>query len=301
MYEAGRKTLLSNKIEILTKRNEIEIRKVNPPGSRDYDTSKIPPVGDGSVQNGGNTNTPTQAVQVLYSLVDQASMQSTNSLINTLFGILASSRLREFRMRMFPNFLEFAKNVDIGDWRSAESRGISVYKDIDFYKALYEGGVISKQKYEEYANELLNRLPESIEIREDRCILVYKNRTVYIDAALSIAGRLFFGVDDEMWKKVEPLFITAIENGLDMSEDDIRSYIQLLNRIQTKPIEAAKEMIGRLSIEDEIRKIGDILMMTTDEEMIARRLTNYVLDIVEKISRKEELDRNVRLLKEIIA
>jgi pseudouridine-5'-phosphate glycosidase len=74
-----------------------------------------------------------------------------------------------------------------------------------------------------------------------------------------------------------------------------------LNKIQTQPIETAKEMISRLSIEDEIRKIGDILMMTSDEEMIAKRLTNYVLENVDKISRKEELDRNVRLLKELIA
>jgi hypothetical protein len=95
--------------------------------------------------------------------------------------------------------------------------------------------------------------------------------------------------------------LAAIGYGLDINEDDVRAYIQLLNKIQTKPIETAKEMINRLSIEDEIRKIGDILMMTSDEEMIARRLTNYVLDIVEKISRKEELDRNVRLLKELIA
>jgi hypothetical protein len=42
-------------------------------------------------------------------------------------------------------------------------------------------------------------------------------------------------------------------------------------------------------------------MMTSDEEMIAKRLTNYVLENVDKISRKEELDRNVRLLKELIA
>jgi len=225
-------------------------------------------------------------------------MQSVN---NTLFEILSVSKLREFRMRMFPNFLEFAKNVDIGDWKSAESKGISISRDIDFYKVLYEGGVITKQEFEEYANELLNRLPDAVEIKGDRYILAYKNRTVYVDTALSIAGKFFFGVDDDMWKKVEPLFITAIDNGLDISEDDIRAYIQLLRKIQTQPIETAKEMISRLSIEEEIRKIGDILMMTSDEEMIARRLTNYVLDIVEKISRKEELDRNVRLLKELIA
>jgi hypothetical protein len=41
--------------------------------------------------------------------------------------------------------------------------------------------------------------------------------------------------------------------------------------------------------------------MTSDEEILAKKLTNYVLENVEKISRKEELDRNVRLLKELIA
>jgi hypothetical protein len=224
-------------------------------------------------------------------------MKTTN---NTLFEILSVSKLREFRMKMFPNFLEFAKNVDIGDWKSAESKGISISRDLDFYKVLYEGGVITKQEFEEYTNELLNRLPDAVEIKGDKYILAYKNRTVYIDTALSIAGKFFFGVDDELWKKAESLFINAIDNGLDINEDDIRAYIQLLNKIQTQPIETAKEMISRLSIEEEIRKIGDILMMTSDEEMIARRLTNYVLEIVEKISRKEELDRNVRLLKELI-
>jgi hypothetical protein len=49
MYEAGRKILLFSKIRILTNRNEIEIRKVNPAGSGDHDTSKFPPVGVGSV------------------------------------------------------------------------------------------------------------------------------------------------------------------------------------------------------------------------------------------------------------
>jgi hypothetical protein len=40
VYEAGRKTLLSKKIEILTKRNGIKIRKVNPADSINHDTSK---------------------------------------------------------------------------------------------------------------------------------------------------------------------------------------------------------------------------------------------------------------------
>jgi|GEM_PF-3807889 len=221
-------------------------------------------------------------------------------IINTLFGILSASILKDVRMRMFPNFLEFAKNVDVGDWRSAESKGISVSRELDFYKVLYEGGVITKQEFEEYANELLNRLPDAIEIREDRYILAYKNRTVYVDTALSIAGKFFFGVDDELWKKVEPLFLAAIENDLDINEDDIRAYIQLLNKIQTEPIKTSREMINKLSIEEEISRIGDILMMTSDEEILAKKLTNYVLEIVEKISRKEGLDRNVRLLKELI-
>jgi hypothetical protein len=225
-------------------------------------------------------------------------MQSTN---NTLFEILSVSKLKEVRMRMFPNFLEFAKNVDVGDWRSAESKEISISRDFDFYKVLYEGGVITKQEFEEYAKELLNRLPDAVEIRGDRYILAYKNRTVYVDTALSIAGKFFFGVDDELWKKVEPLFLAAIGYGLDINEDDIRAYIQMLDRIQTEPIKVGKEMISGLSIEDEIRKVGNILMMTSDEEMIARRLTNYMLDIVGKISKKEKLDRNVRLLKELIA
>jgi hypothetical protein len=224
-------------------------------------------------------------------------MKTTN---NTLFEILFALRFREFCSIKFPNFLEFAKNVDVGDWRSVESKGI-ISRDFDFYKVLYEGGVITKQEFEEYTHEMLDRQPAAVEIKGDRYLLAYKNRTVYADTALSIAGKFFFGVDDELWKKVEPLFLATIGYGLDINEDDVRAYIQLLNKIQTQPIETAKEMINRLSIEDEIRKIGDILMMTSDEEMIARRLTNYVLDIVEKISRKEELDRNVRLLKELIA
>jgi hypothetical protein len=34
--------------------------------------------------------------------------------------------------------------------------------------------------------------------------------------------------------------------------------------------------------------------------MIAKRLTNYVLDIVDRIVRKENIDRDVELLKELI-
>jgi hypothetical protein len=223
------------------------------------------------------------------------------SIRNTLFEFLAMSKLRDYYKRMFPNFFEFTKNVDVGDWMSAESKGISISRDLDFYKVLYEGGVITKQEFENYANELLNRLPDTVEIKGNRYILAYKNRTVYVDTALSIAGKFFFGVDDELWKNVEPLFMAAIGYGLDINEDDVRAYIQLLNKIQNQPIETAKEMINRLSVDDEIKRIGDILMMTSDEGMIAKRLTNYVLEIVEKISRKEELDRNVRLLKELIA
>jgi hypothetical protein len=227
-------------------------------------------------------------------------MKVTDPLNNTLFEILLALRFREYCSVKFPNFLEFAKNVNVGDWKSTEIKGICVYKDLGFYRTLYEGGVITKQEFEERANELLNRLPEAVEIKGERYVLVYKNRTVYADTAISIAGKLFFGVDDDMWKKVEPLFLVAIGNGLDISEDDIRAYIQLLNNIQTKPVETAKEMISRLSIDDEIRKIGDILMMTTDEEMISKRLTNYVLDIVDRIVRKERVDRNIELLKSIL-
>ncbi|MBX0312958.1 MAG: hypothetical protein JHC31_14540, partial [Sulfurihydrogenibium sp.] len=200
-------------------------------------------------------------------------MKTTKPINNTLFEILLALRFREYCSVKFPNFLEFAKNVDVGDWRDTKSK-IIVSKDFDFYKVLYEGGVISKQEFEEYANELLNRLPETIEMKGDRYVLAYKNRTVYADTALSIAGKLFFGVDDELWKNVEPLFLIAIGYCLDISEDDIRAYIQMLNKIQTKPIETAKELINRLPIKGEVEKIGDILMMTSDEEMIAKRLTN---------------------------
>jgi hypothetical protein len=226
-------------------------------------------------------------------------MKTTKPTNNTLFEILSALRFKEFCSVKFPTFLEFTKNIDVGDWRDAKSKMI-VRKDFDFYRVLYKGGVISKEEFEEYANELLSRLPENVEIKENRYVLTYKNRTVYVDTALSIAGKFFFNVDDELWKKVEPLFLATIGYGLDISEDDIRAYIQLLNHIQTKPIKTAKEMINKLSLNDEIEKIGNILMMASDEEMIAKRLENYVLDIVDRIVRKERLDTNVELLKQLI-
>jgi hypothetical protein len=237
--------------------------------------------------------------QTIFKNIKEVSMQTTNPTNTTLFDLLTiSKKLKEIRMQTFPNFLEFAKNVDIGDCMVVKG-GNGIGRNLDFYKTLYEGSVISKEEFEKYANDVLNKQP-IVEIKEGKYVLTYKDKAVHIDTTLSIAGKLFFGVDDKLWKNVEPLFLATIGYGLDISEDDIRAYIQLLNHIQTKPIKAAKEMINKLSLNNEIEKIGNILMITTDEEMIAKRLENYVLDIVDRIVRKENINNNITLLKQLI-
>jgi hypothetical protein len=99
-----------------------------------------------------------------------------------------------------------------------------------------------------------------------------------------------------LWKKTEPLLLAAIGYGLDINEADIRAFIQILKRIQIQPIETAEDMISRLPIEEGTSKIIPIL--SSDE--IAKKLTSYILDIVDRILRKERVDKNIELLKSII-
>jgi hypothetical protein len=217
--------------------------------------------------------------------------------------------LREKIEKKFYKFLEFCKTIEVNNFED-ENKNINTLENIDnlssidykFYEILYKGGVITKEEFRSYITK------EKAKINS-KTTLNFEVKTIYVEPILRKAVKLYFGIDDETWNKVEPLFYVILERDLDMNEDDIYAYINLVTNIEANPVQASNYIVNRLKTLKEFRNIKDIRnvignVSLNDKETLSKSLLKFLLEVIEKIrkskKKSEELKKNATILKAIM-
>jgi hypothetical protein len=215
--------------------------------------------------------------------------------------------LREKIEKKFYKFLEFCKTIEVNNFED-ENKNTNTLENIDnpsstdykFYEILYKGGVITKEEFRSYITKE--------KAKNSKTTLNFEVKTIYVEPILREAVKLYFGIDDETWNKVEPLFYAILERDLDMNEDDIYAYINLVANIETNPVQASNYIVNRLKTLEEFRNIKDIRdaignVSLNDKEALSKSLLKFLLEVIEKIrknkKKSEELKKNATILKAI--
>jgi hypothetical protein len=237
------------------------------------------------------------------------------TMFNNAYGLIWLKFSHEKVGKKFPEFLRFCKTIEIADSENGNTDIKDDLSSIDykFYKTLLEGGVITKREFRLYIIKerkvKIDTDPE-IESTDRGYILHFNQKNIYVDTILRTAAKLYFGIDNETWNKVELLFYAILECDLDMNEDDIRVYIGLLNDIEIDPIQTSNYIVNRLKRLKEfknIRNIEDVIgtsALLDNEESFSKSLVEFLLETIEKIrkskKKSEELKKNVAILKAIM-
>jgi hypothetical protein len=215
--------------------------------------------------------------------------------------------LREKIEKKFYKFLEFCKTIEVNNFED-ENKNTNTLENIDnlssidykFYEILHKGGVITKEEFRSYITKE--------KAKNSKTTLNFEVKTIYVEPILREAVKLYFGIDDETWNKVEPLFYAILERDLDMNEDDIYAYINLVANIETNPVQASNYIVNRLKTLEEFRNIKDIRdaignVSLNDKEALSKSLLKFLLEVIEKIrknkKKSEELKKNATILKAI--
>jgi hypothetical protein len=218
----------------------------------------------------------------------------------------------------FPGFTEFCKKIKItgsgyDDIREFENINEFSPLSYEFYKVLYEGGVITKDEFSRYTGKektLTIPADPQIERTDDGYTLHFNRKRIYLDEIIRASAKLYFYVKDDMWDKIEPFFYAILDCDLDMDESIIFKYIAFLYDIEMIPSWVAYDIFDRLSDLDDYKDVKDIKdivgvdVLSKDDETASKILIDFLLESIEKVrkSRKnrEELEKNVEILKAII-
>jgi hypothetical protein len=180
--------------------------------------------------------------------------------MDTAFGVIWFLPLKIEKKML--RLMEFAKNLPLEYVGKEESADYSKYEE------MYENGLISKKEREKLVSEEEERKME----KNKRSVKVVKTKSgyilrtkqpVYVEAVLHTTAQLYFGINANMWEKIEPLFYAILERNLDMDDENIRVYIDLLSSIEKDPLYTADRIIAdkirRLDEFKDIKDIRDIL------------------------------------------
>jgi len=80
-------------------------------------------------------------------------------------------------------------------------------------------------------------------IKTENNYILRTKQPVYVDAILHTVAQLYFGVDNDMWSKIEPLFYAILKRNLDMNDENIKVYVDLLSSIEMDPLYTADRII----------------------------------------------------------
>jgi len=200
----------------------------------------------------------------------------------TAYNLIRYSKYYSILEEKFHFFLNFTKEVAVK------------YKtniDNDFYKVLYEGGVISKKDMLSYISKTSERSTAFVDA--DNVIQFNEKPTDYV--LISTLAKIYFGVSDNDWQYVEPMFRAVLDKGLDLDEDNIYVYTMLLIDIFVDPEYAGNIIVDKLKVLDEFRDIeyiDDVIGKKLEWEELIRALINFLLEHVEKAvkdSRSQEI------------
>jgi hypothetical protein len=203
------------------------------------------------------------------------------------YNLIQHSRYYDILEEKFHLFLDFSKEIEI----KYPTEDI----DREFYKILYEGGVISKEEMLSYIDKKPKR---DITIDTDNTIYFHEKPTDY--ELLSKLAKVYFGVSESDWKYVEPMFRAILDKGLDLDEDNIYVYTMMLIDISIDPEEAGKDIVNKLKTLDEFRDIEgikDVIGKKLEWEELAKALIDFLIDHVEKAI---EDDRSLEILKAVL-
>jgi hypothetical protein len=203
------------------------------------------------------------------------------------YNLIQHSKYYDILEEKFHLFLNFAKEIEI----KYPTEDI----DREFYKILYEGGVISKEEMLSYIDKKPKR---DTSIDTDNTIYFHEKPTDY--ELLSKLAKAYFGVSESDWQYVEPMFRAILDKGLDLDEDNIYVYTMLLIDISIDPEYAGKIIVDKLKVLDEFRDIEDIKDIIGKElewEELAKALIDFLLEHVEKAV---EDSRSQKILKTVL-
>ncbi|MBX0312961.1 MAG: hypothetical protein JHC31_14555 [Sulfurihydrogenibium sp.] len=227
--------------------------------------------------------------------------------MDTAFGVI---RLLSLKMeKKMPRFTEFAKNLPL-EYAEKEKKA-----EIDFskYEKMYEDGLISKKEFEEiFSKEEKRKMEEdkkSVEaIRTESGYILRTKQPVYVEAILNATAQLYFGVDANTWEKIEPLFHAILERNLDMDDENVRVYIDLLSYIETDPLYTADRIIvdkiRRLDEFKNAKDIRDVIGDTSlDKENLSKALMEFLNKHIETVreGKGEEFKRSKEILKAVLS
>jgi hypothetical protein len=203
------------------------------------------------------------------------------------YNIIQHSKYYDILEEKFHLFLDFSKEIEI--------RYPTEDIDHEFYKILYEGGVISKEEMLSYIDK---KPKKEATIDTDNIIHFHEKPTDY--ELLNKLAKIYFGVSESDWKYVEPMFYAILEKGLDLDEDNIYVYTMLLIDISIDPEDAGKTIVDKLKVLDEFRdieEIKDVIGKELEWEELSKALIDFLLEHIEK---SVEDSRNLEILKAVL-
>lgn len=236
----------------------------------------------------------------------------------TAYGIMKLSPLYEKLEMKFPRFLEFSKGVFIeyleDDLHSDDDLD-DLFDQINHYETLYENGEISRKEFEVYVLNEEKRKSEArrkkklkIIQKKGRYILYLKRTLIVVDTVVDTVAKTYFcRGNDELWDKTEMLFYAILERNLDMNEENLHVYVELLSYIHDDTAYAEKVLVDRLRKLDEFRNakdIKDVLKnVSLDNNALSKSLTEFLLRHARRVleSKGDEFRRSKEILKAILS
>jgi hypothetical protein len=221
----------------------------------------------------------------------------------------------------FPGFMKFCKRIkitssgydDAPNFKEPENINKDDPLSYEFYKILHEGGVITKDEFGRYIGKektLTISTDPQIERTDDGYILYFNRKRIYLEEIIRASAKLYFGIKDDMWDKIEPFFYAILDCNLDIDESNIYKYIGFLYDIDMIPSWVAYDIADRLTDLDDYKdmnSVKDVIgvdVLSEDDETASKILLDFLLEAIERVRKSkkdsEELKKNAEILKAII-
>jgi len=204
--------------------------------------------------------------------------------VETAYGFICLSPLYDKMEIKFPKFLEFSKKVYI-EYLPGDNKSHTLLDNrVSHYESLYENGIISKEEFNHYVSLEEKKISEAYKeklqvVQNVNGYVVYlKGRLIDVDALLHAVARFHFCMDKEdIWEKVEPLFYAILERNLEMNEENLHVYVEILSYIQSDP-----EYVSERIIVDRLRKLDEFKNIKSIKDVVKASSNNNLSEALEQ-------------------
>lgn len=209
----------------------------------------------------------------------------------TVYSVIYHFPILEKLEEKMPKLLEFAKKIPVE------------YEDDDFeviyerYAEMYYSGKITMEELNFYIAEEKKKREELSKAKGVKVVpnfdggyVFYLKKPVYLDLVVDTVAKLYFGINDDMWQYVKPLFYTILDQDLNLNEDNIQVYIELLSDIKADPIYALDRVIvDKLRRLDEFKDVEDIKnAIGVSTKDLSKCLIEYLLTTIKSVKENPE-------------